>query len=116
MDKGALKAGDICRIIKECKDSGVVTLKFGELHIDFTPQRSAAPTPSQSWSELQQALEPGPVKQATPENVKQEIDVFDEQVAEDALYAQMLIDDPAGFEKLQMLEGMERQRVVDGES
>lgn len=104
MDKKALTAGDICRIIKQCRDVGIIELQFGDLHLKFSEHRPlASPDMGYQSPDIVEDMEPGPA----PMN-KQEVGMYDEQLAEDAIHAQMLIDDPSGFEKLQIYEGLER--------
>lgn len=107
MDSRTLKAVDICRIIKECRNSGVSELKFGELHLKFSSTEEM-PTQSQGWAGLTQQPLPRQVDEATTTAEKMGVN---EDIAEDALYAQVMIDDPAAFEKLQHLEMLESKRV-----
>jgi len=108
MDK-TLKAGEICRIIEACLARGVKTLKYGDLQIEFS-QGQVEMVPSQG-----QIIEQEPLPISLDENQDNTLrmDVAEEQLAEDALHAQLLIDDPLAFEKMQMYEGLEQSRVAD---
>lgn len=105
MDKKTLSAAEICRIIKQCRDVGVVELQFGDLHLKFSEHRTLAePEVGYQVPQVVESLEPGPVS----EQQSLEVGMMDEQLAEDAIHAQLLIDDPSGFEKLQIYEGLGR--------
>lgn len=110
MDKNSLKAREICSIIEACKSSGIKTLEFGELKLEFSPQGPVESVPGQVQAiHYQQDVNLDNVEEAKEDGMA----MLDEQIAEDALYAQMLIDDPAGYEKLQIAQGMEQSRVVN---
>lgn len=105
MDKKALTASEICRIIKQCRDVGVLELEFGDLRLKFSGDRTlTSPELGYQASEVIEKLEPGPA----PIQNGTEVGLYDEQLAEDAIHAQLLIDDPRGFEKLQIYEGLEK--------
>jgi len=110
MDNIVLNAKDICSIIKECKGVGISELKFSGLCIKFNSQGHAESTQSQGVAEhfTEKYIESLPSPEAGDA-----MEMFDEQASEDALYAQMLIEDPAEYEKLQMLDGIEAQRTAN---
>lgn len=110
--QSGLKAKDICDIIKECKDVGVAELKFGDLHIKFNSQGPAESVQSQDI--LTQNVLPGPPELVShPGTITEELALMDEQEARDVLLSQLMIDDPAAYEKLHMLDGLENDRTAN---
>jgi len=105
MDKKGLSATDICRIIKQCQGTGVSKVVIGELVIEFQPRRNEDPIiPGQDMADTPlEVTEISPSATHTAEFMSQ--DLIDE-----ANVAQLMIDDPLAFEKLQMSEGLERNR------
>lgn len=113
MDKIALKATDICRIIDSCSSHGVKVLRYGDLNIEFN---------SKVREEVVTGIEPlGDFKEVPLSDLVDgqegdlQMDVLDEQLAEDALHAQLLIDDPLAYEKSQMYAGLENSRIANEE-
>lgn len=93
-DKKDLSGTDICKIIKQCQLSGVRSIKVGQVEISF----GDAPVVINTSQDLSV-----PPLSANAENVNK--DIIDE-----ATEAQLMIDDPAAFEKLQVSRDMERDR------
>lgn len=96
-----LTSEDVCSIIRACSESGVMELEFQDLHIVLGKQ---AKPPQDSIgagvTEVIPTPEPQIKEQDLPpdELLKQEIQAREEQLA------QMMLEDPAEAERLQ-LEG-----------
>lgn len=103
----SLSAADICRIIKQCHVSGVNKLEMGGLVISFQSRRNEI------------ADQPGQASDHTIDNVvspineaqADEMELMDKEALQEAEEAQMMIDDPSGFEKMQMRQHLERNRA-----
>lgn len=99
--KNVLTSEDVCSIIRACSESGVMELEFQDLHIVLGKQ---AKPPQDSIgagvTEVIPTPEPQIKEQDLPpdELLKQEIQAREEQLA------QMMLEDPAEAERLQ-LEG-----------
>ena len=105
-DMYKLNADDVCKIIKASKAAGISELTYGNLVLKFRPLGPVdVAQPSQAASS--QML-------ANQSEVPTTVNVMNEQALEDAEEAQLLIDDPHGYERLQMLRDLERNRVMDG--
>lgn len=94
-----LTAQEICSIIKECARQGVAEMTYGELHVKFQPlgEREEAPAhvpPSQRVR----------VPAKTLDKIESDSLRNDELAVKEDDLAQMLIEDPAQYEKL-VLQG-----------
>jgi hypothetical protein len=118
MDKKALKAVDICRIIDKCIQRRVAVLKFGDLYVKFQPsgpEVEAEAAPGQEIVSHKQSMDFAPEKVEVQgslfDRIQDEVALFDKEAATDAALSQLMIEDPAAYEKLQMLDDMEVERV-----
>jgi len=111
MVENTLKAVEICRIISTCSKSGVAELKFGNLDLTFHPQGPAAkelaPSPDPIPEQLQLQI------QTDLPLTRTEAQLLDDRETREAMEAQAAIEDPLYYEKLQMSEGLELDRVDD---
>lgn len=90
--KLGFKAKEICEILKMCAESGVKTLKIGDLEASFEDP------PTKIVQEV-------PTADFRPDIVRLE---HHNEVADDFEEAQMLIDDPDGFEESQIKAAYEQ--------
>jgi hypothetical protein len=101
MDKKRLSAADICRIIKQCQGTGISKLSIGDLTLEFNSQgKESASLPGQ-------AIDHNPTVETN-----QTIENFDKELLEEASLAQVMIDDPLAYEKLQISQDIERERQL----
>lgn len=111
MDKKSFNSTDICRIINKAGQMGVAELTLGDLHVKFTSQSPAKNIESSReelvGSELKLQAAPSQVFESNKDTLRS----FDENLEEDAQFAQTMIDDPVEFERLQILEGLEAGRL-----
>lgn len=121
-NKKGLTARDLCRIIQESKNSGLASLKFGDLELQFHSQGPVdiqPTTQSQSWSTLQQTTEED-VPQYTergeelPKPLDETAELMDKLALED-IESQMMIEDPSAFEDAQLKAGLEQVRVEEND-
>ena len=114
MDKKGFNSQDICRIINKAGQMGVSKLTLGDLILEFDTQ-SPAWDPPISRKEMEPELKPaapsGPMELVDKDVLRS----FDEDIRDSAEYAQLMIDDPVAFERLQMLEELEEDRVANEE-
>lgn len=103
--KISLSAEEICKIIAECRSANVAEINLEGLQIVFQAQRNE-PTPI-----LGKGQETFPEVDAPPDN--EEARLMNEQALLDAEEAQILIDDPLTFEKLNTSADIERGRVFN---
>jgi hypothetical protein len=86
---------ELAKLIKICKNEGVSSLKFGEVHISMTPTENLVMTPSPQAR--------GSAKKAEKITTKASLQM---QYDEAQLLAETLhVEDPAAFEKM----------LIDGE-
>jgi hypothetical protein len=115
-----LEADGICKIIRECKKSGVRSLQLGELSVSFEADRAEQPSP---WvpmdpSALQerrdaQSLLLDPAKEQQTMMTTQERGHVLEQYED----AQRLVNDPIGYEAdiiADYMEMIRRGEATDG--
>lgn len=111
MDKKDLSAAEICRIIKVCKNAGVQDFEFSGLKLSFLPRRN------------EEVVEPGQVtstvsteaSEKTPQDAPN-LSPMDENAFEEAEEAQLMIDDPLAFERMQIQRDIERNRLIDAKA
>jgi hypothetical protein len=104
MAKISLSADDICRIIKQCQDSGIEDFKFQDLTFKFHPRRNEdAATPGQVTDSQDR------VSEISQPNLM-ETKLADETSMLEAEEAQLMIDDPYGFERAQVAKHLELNR------
>ena len=107
MDNISLKAADICKIIKECNASGVSEFQYQGIQLKFHPRRN------------EDAVSLGQVSEQSTFPVQSDLDGQDqmnlanEESLLEAEEAQLLIDDPAAFERTQIDRHIERGRQLD---
>lgn len=106
MGKKSLSAEDICRIIRECKESGISEFVYHDLNLKFHPRRN------------EDAFAPGQVKdhetvvsEFSPKD-KETAELMNDQALKDAEESQLLMDDAYGYERSQISKSLERQRVI----
>lgn len=104
--KKSLSATDICRIIGKCKVSGVNIFEFGDLRVTFHPRRN------EDALKPGQALDHEPVVSIDP-NAIEEMQVMDQEALQEAEEAQLGIDDPRAYEKVQVSRHIERARQIN---
>lgn len=113
MDNKSLSAADICRIIKQCHASGVAEVNLpGGVSFKFHPRRNEGADqlgPASDYVE-----KPAVVSENSEANADQ-VKMFDEENMLEAEEAQLLIDDPFAFEKVQMDRHIERARMNNDE-
>lgn len=90
---------NLCDIIESCAKSGVVKLKFDNVEIDFSPQY---PQPVQATNPVTVAPLSIGVQQASGQ-ISQTDNPFDRDLLEDLRTSQLMIDDPHGFEREQII-------------
>jgi len=102
---------ELCRLVRECRKSGVRRLKLRDFEVDFTETGDMAKVPGPE----PKSVSPGPDAEA-PLQVAPQINLFDQSEIQDLEEAQQLIDDPAGFEEDQIREQLETQRLEGQEN
>lgn len=109
--KKVLKAGDICKIIKTCKDSGIEEFSYNGLNLKFQTRRNEPAVTTSQSPEYQEILSESKseTSKETQLGLSNEEELFDE--AQDA---QEMIDDPLGFERSQIRRDVERNRLLNG--
>jgi hypothetical protein len=109
MDKISLNANDICKIIKQCDVSGVSEFQYEGMSFKFLPRRN------EEAVQLGQATDPelfeAAVAEKTPELGSAQF--MNEDLMEEAEEAQLLIDDPQAYEKLQIDRHIEHGRQMN---
>ena len=111
MDKKDLSAEEICRIIESCKNAGVQDLEISGLKLSFLPRRNVeAVEPGQATSVV-----PTTTSELTPKDAT-DIELMDQSTMDDAEEAQLMIDDPLAFERIQIQRDIERNRFVDAKA
>lgn len=120
MDNKSLSASDICRIIKQCHASGVAEVNLpGGVSFKFHSRRNESADqlgPASDYIEKSSVVSDFP--EARTDQEKRDSDqamMFDENNMLDAEEAQLLIDDPFAFEKVQMDRHIERARMNNNE-
>jgi hypothetical protein len=106
--KFALSASDICRILKECRNSGVHELVLQDFRVTFGSRRNENPDQPGPAPESNFELKQDPVFDASSTEAR----LMDEQTLLEAEEAQLLIDDPMAFERTQIDRHIERSRVA----
>jgi len=110
--KKDLSADDICRIIEACKQAGVQEFEHSGLKLSFLPRGPVeVEVPGQAPSPV---VETGASEK--PITTKTDLDLMDQDALDEAEEAQMMIDDPYAFERLQIQRDIERNRVVNGKT
>lgn len=106
MAKISLSGEEICRIIKQCQDSGVENFTYLDLTLKFHSRRN------ESADQLGQASDhvTKPTVVSGYSEAQDKIDAVNSDTFDDAEEAQLLIDDPAAFEKFQIDRHIERAR------
>jgi hypothetical protein len=99
-----LSAEDICKIIAECRSANVSEIKFEGIHIVFNSPRNEILEPRQGLD--QAGIKPIEIIE------NEEAKLMNEQALLDATDAQILIDDPLEFERLNTRTDLERNRVL----
>ena len=89
----ALKVDEICALIKQCSESGVTEITFGELHISFA-------------SKAIEALPEQAIAGTEPEKIEQDLERKEIEDKEDLL-AHMLVEDPVAYERLRLAGELE---------
>lgn len=103
--KISLSAEEICKIIAECRSANVAEINFHGLHIVFQSQRNEiAPILGQGRDAEESVVKEAPTNE--------EATLMNEQALIDAEVAQILIDDPLAFEKLNTSADIDRGRVM----
>jgi hypothetical protein len=101
-----LSAEDICKIIAECRSANVSEINFNGIHIVFQSQRNEiAPILGQGRDVV--------VSDDMNVTESKEAQLVAEQTLLDAEDAQILIEDPLAFEKLNTEMDLERNRVME---
>lgn len=102
-----LKASEICNIIKTCASNSVSEITLHGIAIKFHARRNEHAETLGPVSDFTNE-----VSEISPED-KVEADQFDRAQLLEAEEAQMLIDDPFSFEKLQISQDVERNRELN---
>lgn len=109
---GGLSAADICRIIKECRKSGVTSFSFNGLAFELVPNRKTA------------AIETFPVVEKSPvsfgDSSVSEVGEDDRSIAaasdlealEEIQMQQLLIEDPTAHEALMIDRNLNPHREI----
>jgi hypothetical protein len=95
--KSDLRLTRILAIIEACHQTGVSSFELGRLKITFDRNQGA----------LNQGHTIQDGSSAVSDN---KVDIFNQQIIEDAEHAQLMIDDPLGYEQAQAMRDVERQR------
>lgn len=111
MDKFLLSAADICRIIKQCDASGVQVFELQGLKLSFYPRRNEDSGLLSQAPVLYEDALPETNKSTAPQRTL--MDIMDEEALMEAEQAQLLIDDPLSFEKMQISNHIERSRMLN---
>lgn len=103
-----LSAADICSIIKQCRGSGVSEITFQGLTLKFHSQgnENAVGQSNAKGSEIGTDTELLP-----PLAQAEQVELMDQEALLEAEQAQLLIDDPVGYERMQIARDIERGRV-----
>lgn len=106
----SLSASDICRIIKQCHTCGVEDFSFQGMTFKFHPRRNedAAKLGPASDNKVDETTN---VESNFSEETRDQARMFDEENLLEAEEAQLLIDDPLAFEKVQMDRHIEKARM-----
>jgi hypothetical protein len=106
----SLSAVEICKIITECKLAGVSELVYAGISLKFhSPGQASVAEPSQAVSQSEMASNPVDSQQEETSTA-----LMNPQAMEDIEDAQLLIDDPLGYERSQIFKDLERNRVANG--
>jgi hypothetical protein len=105
--KISLNADEICKIIAECGAANVAEIDFQGLHIVFNARRN------EQEQTLGQEVVLDKPQIPTEEFNDKEARLMNEQALLDAEDAQILIDDPLAFEKMNTSIDIERSRVLN---
>jgi hypothetical protein len=101
-----LKANELCRIIKACRESGVAKLRLGSVELEFYKSDSYNPLelPKLGHSQVSKTIKKNSLQQEIPT----EMVYFPEQEDElkEEMHAQLLIDDPSSFEEQMIYENL----------
>lgn len=113
-EKQVLSAGDICRIIKQCQGSGISELSYLGLSLKFHSHRNESADGDRNASAHEPVvndLGEAPLQELSKET-KEEAELMNREALEEAEISQLLIDDPAAYEKMVMDRDIERVRVT----
>lgn len=108
--KISLSATDICRIIKQCHVSGVQEFAFEGMSFKFHPRRNGD---ADQLGQASDYAEKSDNVVSSFSEAKDQAQLMDEDAMFEAEEAQLLIDDPLAFEKLQMDRHIERARTMN---
>jgi len=103
-DKKDLSAEEICRILKQCRGSGVSTFSFSGLAISFFDKQDKGLV-------AKKTVDSDDKQMSFVEN-PQVIEQTNKELLEEAHFTQLMIDDPLAFEKMQMSDDLERDRIT----
>ncbi len=116
--KSLLTFSQVCSILKACGESRVAELKFGDLHVTFHPPVKEGPEAQQYFPTTPTPPE-AEISDQQREQLEKHALAEDERRVKEEQLQQMLIEDPAGYERLLAegeLEQDEETGTVDGET
>lgn len=87
----SLRDVDLCELVKACSEAGVSRFKHGTLEINF----------GRVWPEWQENAGPVAISDEMDEN---EVGIGDEAELRERQSAELLLEDPLAYEKLQLGE------------
>jgi len=98
-EKNSLSASDICKIIRQCSESGVTQLKTAEFEVNFGKPEETSPC-KVDGDESPQSVENPP---QTTENQLVD-DRTAEKLVEEEMVATLAINDPVAWEEYELKE------------
>lgn len=117
MELDGFTSKDICAIIKECAKSGVLSLKFGELQVEF--EKTALSNQTQAPEQVSQVVSVFPAPKDNEENeVIEQAKIQDTADALEDELATLQITDPHEYEELMFqgaLEDGQEQEEKEGQ-
>lgn len=110
----SLSAENICKILSECHTAGVLSLEIPGISVTFHPRRNEDAVKLGQASDLHRELSDEQV--TSQKESRDQAELMDQNTLLEAEEAQLLIDDPQAFEKIQMDKSIERLRGMSEET
>ncbi len=98
--KPTVANNNLCAIIEACAKGGVVKLKFDNIEIDFSPQHTL---PVEAMPPVTVSPLVYGAQKDIGQNTLERPMPFDRDLLDDLRTSQMMIDDPHGFEREQII-------------
>jgi hypothetical protein len=109
MNKNEFTANEIRAILRECRGLANIELEIGNLKISYHPQGPGdAAYQSQVAGHARFKRESNEI----PSQWKEQANLMDEQALQEVENSRLVIEDPFGFEQMQIDHHIEQQRVT----